>query len=96
MMKIRKQNTQRKIFIKRKLEFEDCNNFTEAAQIGNQINYSEKNKIDVDSPKDFIKKLVLKTQRRLKSKRYNDVTEEINKIALALLVLTGGKNALPS
>ena len=35
MMKIRKQNTQRKIFIKRKLEFEDCNNFTEAAQIGN-------------------------------------------------------------
>ena len=44
-----------------------------------------KNKIDVDSPKEFIKnnKLILKTQQRFKSKRHNVFTEEVNKIALS-------------
>ena len=48
--------------IKRKLKFEDYKNCSEAGQIKN-INHLVKNKIDVDSRKEFIKsnKLILKT-----------------------------------
>ena len=58
--------------MKRKLKFQE-----------NKMNL--KNKIDVDSPKEFIKnnKLILKTQQRFKSKRHNVFTEEVNKIALS-------------
>ena len=71
--------------IKRQFKSEDYKNCYEAAQIGNKINPLEKNKIDLDSPKEFIKinKLILKTQQRFKSKRHNIFTEEINKIALS-------------
>ena len=74
-------------FIKRKLKFQDYKNCLEAAQIENKINHLEKNKIDLDSPKEFIKKkLILRTQQRkqrFKSERHNVFTEKINKIALS-------------
>ena len=56
-----------------------------SAEIGNKINYLEKNKIDADSLKKFTNydKSKLKTQQRFKSERHNGFTEEINKIALS-------------
>ena len=49
--------------IKRKLKFQHYKNCLEEAQIKNKINHFEKNKIDVYSPKEFVKskKLILKT-----------------------------------
>ena len=49
------------------------------------MNHLVKNKIDIDSPKEFIKnnKEVLKTQQRFKSERHNVFTEEINRIDLS-------------
>ena len=69
----------------RKLKFQDYKNCLEAAQIDNKINHLEKNKIYVDSLKEFIKndKVILKTQQRYKSETHNDFTEEITKIALS-------------
>ena len=68
--------------IKRKRKFEDNENCLEAAQIENKINHLEKNKIDLDSPKEFMKnnKLIVKTQQRFRSGRHNVFTEEINKL----------------
>ena len=70
--------------IKRKLKFHNYKNCLEAAKIENKISHLEKNKIDVDSLKEFIKdnKLILKAQQRVKSEKHNVFTEEINKIAL--------------
>ena len=43
-----------------------------------------KEKFNVDNLQEFVKnKLILKTQQRFKSKRHDDFTEEINKIALS-------------
>ena len=74
-----------KSVIKIKLKFEDYKNWLEAAQIENKIHRLEKNNIDVNSSKEFIKsnKLILKTQQKLKSERCNGFTEEINKITLS-------------
>ena len=60
-------------------------NCLETAQTKNKLNYSEKNKIYVDSPKEFVKnnKLMLKTQQRFKGERHNVFIEEINKIVLS-------------
>ena len=55
-MRIKNQKTQKSV-IKRNLKFRDYKNCLEAAQIENKINYLEKNKIHVDSPKEFIKKI---------------------------------------
>ena len=68
----------KKYIIKRKLRFEVYKNCIEEAQIENKIKRLEKNKIDVDSSKEFIKKInwINKTQQTFKS-------EEINKIALS-------------
>ena len=54
----------KKCVIKRKLKFQDYKNCLETAQIENKINHLQKNKINVDSPKEFItnNKLILKTQ----------------------------------
>ena len=41
--------------MKRKLKFENYKNCLEATQLENKINYLEKNKIDIDSVKEFIK-----------------------------------------
>ena len=70
--------------IKRKPKFENYKNCLEATQLENKINYLEKDKIDIDSIKEFIKnnKSILKIQQRFKSKRHNVFTEAINKIAL--------------
>ena len=63
----------------------------EATQLDNKINYLNKNKINIDiffcckrKNIEFIKsnKLILKTQQRFTSERYNVFTEEINRIAL--------------
>ena len=74
----------KKCVIKRKLKFENYKNCVEATQLENKINYLEKNKIDINSIKEFIKnnKSILKIQQRLKSERHNVFTEEIIKIAL--------------
>ena len=49
------------------------------------MNYLEKNKIKMDSIKEFIKnnKWISKIQQRFKGERHNVFTEEINKIALS-------------
>ena len=79
----------KKSVTKRKLKFQDYKNFLEPAQNGIKINDLEKNKFNVDSPKEhqkeFIKnnKLILKTQQRFRSEKYNVFTKEINKIALS-------------
>ena len=41
----------KKCFVKRKLEFENYENCSEATQLENKINHLEKNKIDADSIK---------------------------------------------
>ena len=81
----KKAKDTKKCVIKRKIKFQDYKNFLEAAQIKNKINHLERNKIDVDGLKEFIKnnKLILKTQQGLKSQRHIFFTEEINKIALS-------------
>ena len=54
-MKTKKQKTQKsvylKIWISRKLKFQDCKSCLEGARIENKINQLGKNKIDVDSLK---------------------------------------------
>ena len=41
--------------IKRRLKFENYKNCLEATQLENEINYLEKNKVDIDSIKKIIK-----------------------------------------
>ena len=48
----KKPKGRKKFVIKRKLKFEDYKNCLKAAQIENEINHLEKNKIDVDSLKE--------------------------------------------
>ena len=81
----KKAKRTKKCVIKRKLKFENYKNCLEATQLENKINYLEKNKIHIDSIKEFIKnnKSILKIQQSFKSERRNVFTEEINKIALS-------------
>ena len=46
----------KKCVIKRKLKFENNKNCFEATQRENKINHLEKNKIDIDSVEEYIKK----------------------------------------
>ena len=80
-----KAKSTKKCVIKIKLKFGNYKNCLEATQLVNKINYLEKNKIDMDSIKEFIKnnKSILKIQQRFKKERHNVFTEEINKIALS-------------
>ena len=84
-MKIKKAKDTKKCVIKRKLKFGDYKNCLEAPQIENKINHLEKNKIDIDSPKEFIKnkRLILKRQQIFKSERCNVFPEEIYKVAFS-------------
>ena len=68
--------------IEGKLNFENHKNCLEATHLENKINYLEKNKIDIDSVKEFFfkKKPILKIQQRFK--RHNVFTEDI-KISLS-------------
>ena len=74
---------------KKKFKFEDYKNCLETTQLENKIIHINNNKTDVKSliehPKNFLKnkKIILKSQQKLKSKRYNVFTEEINKITLS-------------
>ena len=74
---------------KKKFKFEDYKNYLETTQLENKIIHINNNKTDVKSliehPKNFLKnkKIILKSQQKLKSKRYNVFTEEINKITLS-------------
>ena len=74
----------KKRVIKRKIKFENYKSCLGALQLEDKINYLEKNKIDIDSIKEFIKtnKSILEIQQRFKSERHNVFSEEINKIAL--------------
>ena len=84
VVKIKKAKGANKCVIKRKLKFENYKNCSEVTQLENKINHLGKNKIDIDSIKEFIKnnKSLLKIQQRLKSERHTVFTEKINKIAL--------------
>ena len=83
VVKIKNKRHKKICAIKRKLKFENYKSCLEATQIENKINYLEKNKIDINHIKEFIKnnKSILKIQQRFKSERLNAFTEEINKIA---------------
>ena len=61
----------RKCIIKTKLKFGDFKNCLEAAQIKDKTDHLQKNKTDLDSPKEFIKnnELILKTQQRFNTVR---------------------------
>ena len=79
----------KKMCHKKKFKFEDYKNCLETTQLENKIIHINNNKTDVKSliehPKNFLKnkKIILKSQQKLKSKRYNVFTEEINKITLS-------------
>ena len=53
------------------------------------MNQLHKNKLDVDSLREFHKgfiksnKLILKSQQRFRSKNHKKISEEVNKIALS-------------
>ena len=74
--------------IRRKIKFKNYKTCFEATQLENKINHLGKNKIDIcnlkKDYKEFIKDstLLLKIQKRFKSERHNDFTEEINKTVL--------------
>ena len=82
-VKMKKQKEQKICVIKGKIKYEDYKNCLEAAQIANKINHLEENKFDVDSLKEFIKTIILKTKQRFWSEKHNAFTEEINEIALS-------------
>ena len=70
--------------IRRKLKFEDYENWLAATQIENTINQQEKNKPNVNSLGIHKNnRLILKSQQRFKSKKHNVFTEAVNKIALS-------------
>ena len=70
--------------IRRKLKFEDYENWLAATQIENTINQLEKNKPNVNSLRIHKNnRLILKSQQRFKSKKHNVFTEAVNKIALS-------------
>ena len=75
----------KKCIRKRKIKLVDYKNCLVADHIENEMNHLEKNKIDVDSPKQFIEniRLILKTQPKFKSETHNVFFKEINKIALS-------------
>ena len=81
----KKAKVAKKCVIKRKLKFENYKNCLESTQLENKINCLEKEKIDIDNNKKFIKnyKSILKIQQRFKSEKHNVFTKEINKIALS-------------
>ena len=62
--------------MKRKLKFEDYNNYSEATKLENKIHQLEKNKFVMDSIrknyKEFIKskKIILKFKQRFRSEKY--------------------------
>ena len=60
----KKARGSKKCVIKRKLRFENYKNCLEATELENKINHLEKNKIDINSIKEFIKnnKSILKIQ----------------------------------
>ena len=87
-MKIKKGKDTKKCVIKGKLKFEDYKNCLEATRLEIKLNHREKNEFDLYSLKKDNKelknnKLILKTQQRFKSERYNVFTEEVNKVALS-------------
>ena len=79
----------KKCVIKRTLKLENYKNCSVATQLENKVNYVEKTEFIIDCFKEDHKKtiknnqLILKIQKRFKSKRLNVFTEEINKITLS-------------
>ena len=94
--------------IKRKIQFKDYKNCLEATQLENKSIQIEKNKIDVDSliqnNKKFWKsklinsknKLILKSQQRFRNKKQIIFTEEVNKMALSILMIKEHNEQLSS
>ena len=61
-MKIKQQKAQKKGVIKRKLKFQNYQNYLEESQIENKINHLEKNETDVDTLKVVLKEFIKITQ----------------------------------
>ena len=80
---------EKKCVINWKLKFEYYKNCLEVNQLKKEINYQEKNKLAINSllenHKEFIKnnRLILKSQQKFRSEKYNVFTEEVNKIPLS-------------
>ena len=83
-----KSKRHKKVCHKKKLKFENYKNCIETTHLENEINYLEKNKIDIDSikenHKEFVKsnKSIFKIQQRFKSERHNVFVEEIKIIKI--------------
>ena len=77
-----KEKGAKKCVIKRKLKFENYENCLGATKLENEVNYLEKNKINLDSlKKNHVKsirnnKSILKTQQRLKIESHTISAEE--------------------
>ena len=77
-----KEKGAKKYVIKRKLKFENYENCLGATKLENEVNYLEKNKINLDSlKKNHVKsirnnKSILKTQQRLKIESHTISAEE--------------------
>ena len=71
--------------ISQKIKLENYKPCLEENQLENKIKF--KNKLDANSPREyhqeFRKKLISKSQQKLRSKKHNIFTEEVNKIALS-------------
>ena len=80
----KKAKDTKKCVTKRELKFENYKSCLEATETESKINHLEKNEVDTENHKAFIKnnKSILKVKQRFKSERHNVFTEEINKIAL--------------
>ena len=87
-MKIKKEKFTQRCIIKIKLKPKNYKSCLEVTELDNKINYLEKNKIDIKSINENIKrfiknnKSILNTWQRFKNQRHNVFTEEINKNAL--------------
>ena len=79
----------KKCVIKIKLKPQDYKNCLDAAQIENKIKLLKRNKIDVDSLKEFIKnnKLILKTQQRFKSERHNVLLKKLIRLLYVQMMI---------
>ena len=78
----------KKCAVKKNLKFETYKYCLEANQLENKINLLEKHKTDVsilrEDHKQFIKnKIILKSQQRFRSEKYNVFTKSVNNIALS-------------
>ena len=89
LMKTKQWKPQKSVSQNENLDLRIRSNCLGETQLEYEINYLEKNKLDKGESKfrkNFIKNstLILKSQKRFKSKKHNVYTEKVNKIALSV------------